>query len=166
MILSYKNFEPIIDTTCFIATNATVIGKVKLNARVSIWYGAVLRGDVDCIELGEGSNIQDNAVVHCDHGTPTLIGKYVTIGHGAIIHACDIGDNTLIGMGAVILSGAKIGKHCIVGAGALVTGSTTIPDHSMVFGSPAKVIRSVTNSEIEQIKENASNYIKYAEDYK
>ncbi|WP_421077363.1 gamma carbonic anhydrase family protein [Methanothermococcus sp. Ax23] len=142
-----------------IAKNATVIGDVKLEEDVNIWYGAVLRGDVDKIVVKKGSNIQDNCVIHCSEGYPTIIGEYVSIGHGAVIHGCTIGDNVLIGMNSTILNGAKIGDNCIVGAHSLITQNKIIPPNSLVMGAPAKVVRMLNDEEIKSIRNNALRYI-------
>ena len=143
----------------FVAGNATVLGDVTLGARSSVWYGCVLRGDINSIEIGEGTNIQDLAMVHLadDHGVK--VGRYCTIGHSAIIHACEIGDECLIGMGATILDGAKIGDHCIVGANALVTQRFVAPPGSMILGSPAKVVRQLTEAELLGLRAWAEKYI-------
>ncbi len=143
----------------FIAPSADVVGDVVMGACSSIWYQAVLRGDGDPIRIGRCSNIQDGCILHTDKGYPIVIGDYVTIGHGAIIHGCTIGDNTLIGMGAIILNGAEIGKNCLIGAGALVTQGVKIPDGMMVLGSPAKVRRVLTSEEIEKNREAAEEYL-------
>ena len=134
----------------YIAPDAVVTGDVVLGDKVNIWYGAVLRGDCGRITLGEGTNIQDRCVLHEE----TTLGKNCTVGHGAIVHGCTVGDNTLIGMGALVLTGAVIGNNCIIGAGALVTGKTVAPDGSVLLGSPAKVVKSAT---AEQIAENEHN---------
>ena len=139
----------------YIAPNATVVGDVTLQADVNIWYGAVLRGDNGRITVGEGTNIQDNAVVHDE----TTIGKFCTIGHGAIIHGCTLGDNTLIGMGAIVLSGAVLGEGCLVGAGALVTGKTNAPAGSILLGSPAKIVKTMTDAQLAENRRNAEHYI-------
>lgn len=142
----------------YIARGATVIGDVTLGNHVSIWYGAVLRGDINSITVGDGSNIQDNAVVHLADDFGVRIGRHVTIGHGAIVHACTIGDECLIGMGATVLDGAVIGAQSIIGAGALVTQRTQIPPGSMVLGSPAKVTRPLTPQERDGLKYWAEKY--------
>ena len=142
----------------YIAPNATVVGDVKLADNVNIWYGAVLRGDNGTISVGEGTNIQDNAVVH----DATTIGKFCTVGHSAIIHGCTVGDSCLVGMGAIILSGAVIGDHCMVGAGALVTSKMNAPAGSLILGSPAKVIRPLTEEELRDMEQNAQNYVNHA----
>lgn len=155
-----------IHETAFIAPGAVVLGNVTIGERSSIWYHAVLRGDRDSIVIGSESNIQDNAVVHMDSGYPVEIGDHVTIGHGAIVHGCRIGDNTMIGMGAILMNGCKIGKNCIVGAGALVTQNVEIPDHSLVIGNPAKVKRTVTEEEICHNLKNAQMYAEEAQNMK
>jgi len=141
--------------TVYIAPNATVVGDVELSRDVSIWYGAVLRGDNGRITVGEGTNIQDNAVVHDE----TTIGTYCTIGHSAIIHGCTIGDNCLVGMGAVVLSGAVLGDGCLVGAGALITGKTKAPAGSILLGNPAKVVKTITPEQLAENRKNAEHYI-------
>lgn len=151
--------NPVIGDGCYIAPGAVVIGDVEMEAHSSVWFNATVRGDINAIRIGEGSNIQDNAVVHLADDFPCLIGNYVTVGHSAIIHACTIGDETLIGMGAVVLDGAKVGNQCLVGAKALVTGGTEIPDGSLVLGSPAKVIRPLTPDERASLKPWAEKYV-------
>lgn len=148
--------------TAFIAPGAVVLGDVTLGADVGIWYNATVRGDRGSVAIGRGSNIQDNAVVHLDSGHPVVIGENVTVGHGAIVHGCTIGDNSLIGMGAIIMNGAHIGKNCIVGAGALVTQGMQVLDNSLVLGSPAKVKRSVTEEELAANLYNAQLYVEEA----
>ena len=149
---------PCIAPSAFVAHNAVVAGDVTLGQQVSVFFGAVLRAEHDSVTVGDGSNVQDGCVIHCDPGYPVSIGKNCTIGHGAIIHGCTIGDNTLIGMGAIVLNGAKIGNNCIIGAGALVTGTAVIPDGSLAVGSPARVKRSVTSAETESTLASAENY--------
>ena len=142
----------------WIAPNAQVIGKVVLGTGTSIWFGAALRGDNEPVTVGEGSNIQENAVLHTDWGYPVTVGKNCTIGHGAIVHGCTVGDNTLIGMGAVILNGAKIGNNCLVGAGALVTEGKEFPDGSLIVGSPAVAKRQLSPEAIEGLAKSARGY--------
>jgi carbonic anhydrase/acetyltransferase-like protein (isoleucine patch superfamily) len=142
----------------WVAPNATVIGDVTLEKNTSIWFNATLRGDVENIYIGEGSNIQDGSVLHTDPGYPLKVGKNVTVGHLVMLHGCSVGDNSLIGIGAVILNNAKIGNNCIIGANALITENKIIPDNSLVVGSPGIVIRKVTNEEINLIKENGIRY--------
>jgi len=139
----------------YLAPNATVVGDVTLDADVNIWYGAVLRGDNGPIRVGTGTNIQDNAVVH----DPTTVGKFCTIGHGAILHGCTVADHCLIGMGAIVLNGARLEEGCMVGAGALVTGKLHAPAGSLVLGNPAKVIRPLTEEELQHNRENAHHYV-------
>ena len=143
----------------YIAPGAYVVGDVSLGESVGIWYNAVVRGDTNAIFIGTNSNVQDNATLHTDAGFQVHVGEGVTIGHNAIVHGCTVGDNTVIGMGSIILSGAKIGRNCIIGAGSLVTGKMCIPDNSLAFGNPAKVVRMVTEEEIEANKQNATHYV-------
>ena len=157
--------KPNIDPSVFVAPGAVILGDVTIEKNCSIWYNSTIR----CIEapilIGEGSNVQDNAVIHVSHNQPVTIGSYVTIGHGAIIHGCTIEDSTLIGMGAIILNGAKIGKNCIIAAGALIPQNKVIPDNSLVMGSPGKIIRQVTEEEIIKNRQNAEEYIHQAAIY-
>ena len=142
----------------WVAPNATIIGDVTLEKNSSVWFNAVIRGDNENIHVGEGSNVQDGSVLHTDPGCPLRIGKDVTIGHIVMLHGCTIGDNTLIGIGAVILNNAKIGKNCIIGAKALITENKEIPDNSLVVGAPGRVVRKLTDDEIGKITENAKHY--------
>lgn len=151
-----------IDETAYLAQGAVVVGDVEIGALSSVWHNAVLRGDVAPITVGAGSNVQDCAVLHGATGFGVVVGDGVTIGHGAIVHGCTIGDNTLIGMGAIVLNGAQIGRDCIVGAGAVVTQGTVIPDSSVAFGSPARVVRSVTAQERSANRANAQEYVRLA----
>jgi len=149
----------------FIAPNASVIGSVVLGNRVSVWHNAVIRGDLEHIVVGDDTNIQDGAVLHTDHGLPLLVGRGVIVGHLAVLHACTVGDFTLIGIHAVVLSGASIGTHCIVGANALVPEGARFPDRSLVLGTPARVIRPVTDDEITRIKDGVDWYLQTAQRY-
>ncbi len=149
----------------FIAPNATVLGDVVLEDNVSVWFGAVLRADNDNITVGRGSNIQDNSVIHVDPGKPVKIGEEVIVGHAAIIHGATVGNNTLIGMRSTLLNGAKIGNWCIVGAHALVTENMEIPDFSIVMGSPAKVVKILSEEQKEKVRKNAEVYIELARKY-
>ena len=144
----------------YIAPTATVVGDVKLGENVNIWYGAVLRGDAGTITVGRGTNIQDNAVLH----EKTTLGQYCTVGHGAIVHGCNVGDRCMIGMGSIILDGAVLGDNCMVGAGALVTGKTNAPAGSLLLGSPAKVVKQVTDEQIAHQREMAEQYISRAKE--
>jgi carbonic anhydrase/acetyltransferase-like protein (isoleucine patch superfamily) len=149
----------------WVAESAEVIGKVELHQNASVWPRVVIRGDNDLIQIGEGSNVQDASVLHTDPGYPLLLGKRVTIGHQVMLHGCQIGDGSLVGIGAVILNGAKIGKNCLVGAGALVTEGKEFPDGSMILGSPAKVVKTLTSEQIAGIGEIADRYVKNAQRY-
>jgi len=145
------------------APNAVIIGDVTLEKNTSIWFNSTLRGDIENIHIGEGSNVQDGSVLHTDPGYPLKVGKNVTVGHLVMLHGCTIGDNSLIGIGAVILNNAKIGKNCVIGAKSLITENKEIPDNSLVVGSPGRVSRKVTDEEVKAIKENA---IRYQENWK
>ncbi len=158
--------KPKIHQESFIAPGAIVYGDVAVGACSSIWFHATVRGERAGVVIGEGSNIQDNCVVHVDADHAVEIGKNVTVGHGAIVHGCKIGDNTLIGMGAILLNGVSIGKNCIIGAGALVTQNTVIPDNSLAVGSPAKVMRKVTPQEAAGNLKNAQRYVEESKEYK
>lgn len=149
----------------FVAENATLIGDVLLKAGSSVWFNAVLRADNARIEVGQRSNVQDGAVLHTDPGIALVLGDNVTVGHNAMLHGCVVGDNTLIGIGSVILNHAKIGKNCIVGANALVTENMDVPDNSLVVGSPAKVIRKLDRQAEELLSLNAEVYVKHAARY-
>jgi len=142
-----------------IAKNATVIGDVELSEDVNIWYGAVIRADINKITIKKGSNVQDNCVVHCSKEYPTSIGEGVSIGHGAVIHGCTIEDNVLVGMNSTVLNGARVGKNSIIGANALVVQNKEIPPNSLVLGVPGKVVRTLTDEEIDSIKDNAKRYL-------
>lgn len=150
--------KPTVHPGAFVAFNATVRGDVRIEEGASIFYGAVLRGDRAPITIGPGSNIQENCVVHVEYDLPVVLGRDVTVGHGAILHGCTVGDETLIGMGAIVLNGAKIGRHCLIGAGALVTQNMVIPDGSLAFGSPAKIRGTLTDEAIEEIRASAASY--------
>ena len=162
----YLNTHPKIDPSAYIAEGATVIGAVDIKRDVSIWHSAVLRGDINSITIDEGSNIQDGSVVHLADDFGVSIGKFVTVGHSAVIHACTIQDECLIGMNATILDGAIIGKQCIIGANALITKGTQIPEGSLVLGSPAKVVRILTEEERLSIKPWAEKYVITAQFHK
>lgn len=150
----------------YIADGAIVLGNVSVGEESSIWFHSTVRADRAEIIIGNRSNIQDNAVVHVDEGFPVHIGNNVTIGHGAVIHGCRINDNTLIGMGAIILNGARIGENCVIGAGALVTQNMIIPDNSLVIGCPAKIMRQVTAEEVRGNLSNADEYVKESLEYR
>ena len=163
MLYDLENKKPKNLGENWVAPNASVIGNVTLEKNTSIWFNATLRGDIENIYVGEGSNVQDGSVLHTDPGYPLKIGKNVTVGHMVMLHGCTIGDNSLIGIGAVILNNAKIGNNCVIGAKSLITENKEIPDNSLVVGSPGRVIRKVTDDESKAIKENA---IRYQENWK
>lgn len=156
---------PLLAEGAWVAESAEVIGKVELHQDASIWPKVVIRGDNDLIQIGEGSNVQDASVLHTDPGYPLMIGKHVTVGHQVMLHGCQIGDGSLIGIGAVILNGAKIGKNCLVGAGALVTEGKEFPDGSMIIGTPAKAVKELTAEQIAGIHDIAGRYVKNAQRY-
>jgi len=162
MIIEFQGKKPGIADGVFIAENSTVIGDVTIESDASIWYGAVLRGDIDSIKIGKRSNIQDLSVIHVDKGKPTFVGEDVTVGHGAILHGCHIEDCCLIGMGAIILDGAEIGTGTIVAAGALVPPDKKIGPHKLVAGIPAKTVRTLSEKDFEELKHHAGSYAEYA----
>jgi carbonic anhydrase/acetyltransferase-like protein (isoleucine patch superfamily) len=147
------------------APTATLVGKVRLDAGASVWFGAVLRGDNELIHIGENSNVQDGTVMHTDMGYPLNIGRSVTIGHNAMLHGCSVGDFSLIGINAVVLNGAKIGKYCIIGANALIPEGKEIPDGSLVMGSPGKVVRELTEQQKKMLEASAAHYVHNAQRY-
>lgn len=161
-----KRKEPVFGENVYVAPGAVVIGDVTLKDRAGVWFHAVVRAEEAKITIGKDTNIQDNCVLHVDSGADVTIGDGVTVGHGAILHGCTVGDHTLIGMGAIVLNHAVIGSNCIVGAGALVPEHKIIPDNSVVFGSPAKVVRTVTEEEARHIRENAEHYVNAAAEYR
>ena len=166
MIYDFEEHTPKMDPKSWVASNAVIIGKVELKKDSNIWFNVTLRGDVEPITVGEGSNVQDGSVLHTDPGCPVVIGKNVTIGHLVMLHGCIIEDDCLIGIGSTILNKAKIGKNSIIGANALVTENKVIPERSLVLGSPGKVVRQVTDEEIKSIKENAEHYVANYKKYK
>jgi len=166
MIKDFENNTPIMHENSWVADNAVLIGKVILEKDVNIWFNVVLRGDIETIKIGEGSNVQDGSVFHTDPSCPLTLGKNVTVGHMVMLHGCLVDDNTLIGIGSTILNKTKIGKNCIIGANTLIPENKIIPDRSLVLGSPGKVIRQVTDKEIEEIKENAKHYVENYKKYK
>jgi carbonic anhydrase/acetyltransferase-like protein (isoleucine patch superfamily) len=166
MLRPYRGRVPTVHSTAFVDESAQVIGDVEIGPETSVWMNAVIRGDVNVIRVGQRSNIQDGCVVHVMHDThPALIGDEVTVGHGAIVHGCTIADRVLIGMGAIVLNGARVGDDCIVAAGSLVTEGMQIPPRSLVMGSPARVRRPLTDAEVASIREYADNYVRYKKDY-
>ena len=165
-IHSLPGRDPEIHESAFVAPTADLIGAVTVGPDASIWYQAVLRADINRIEIGEGSNIQDGCVIHLEKNQGTTVGKVVTVGHKAMLHACVVEDECLIGMGSIVMDGAVVGARSIVGAGALVTMNTKIPPGSLVLGAPAKVVRQLTADEQASLKQGALNYVEYQKDYK
>ncbi|MFT3780241.1 MAG: gamma carbonic anhydrase family protein [Ottowia sp.] len=150
---------PQVHSTAWIADSAEVMGNVHLGPDASVWFGCVLRGDTETMTIGEGSNVQDLSVLHADLGQPLAIGRHVTVGHKVMLHGCTIGDESLIGIGAIVLNGARIGRNCLVGAGALVTEGKEFPDGSMIVGAPARAVRQLTPEQIEGLRRSAQHYI-------
>ena len=161
-LAKFLSKSPETSQAAFVANTASLMGDVRLGRDSSVFYHAVLRGDIESIHIGEGTNVQDGAIVHLADDIPARVGAFCTIGHAAIVHACTIGDLCLVGMKAVVLDGAEIGDECLIGAGALVTGRTKIPARSLVLGSPAKVVRQLTEPEIRSLRESADKYIAVA----
>ncbi len=151
--------SPVIHDSAYVAAEATVIGAVHLAANTSVWAGAVLRGDNEPIVVGENSNIQEGSVLHTDPGCPLTLGKGVTVGHQAMLHGCTVGDNSLIGIQAVVLNNAVIGKESLVGAGAVVTEGKVFPERSLILGAPAKVVRTLTDEDVANLRRNAQSYV-------
>ena len=172
MLKSFREKKPRIDASAFIAETSSIVGDVEIGPRVSVWYGVTLRGDINSIVIGEETNIQEGSVVHVDSpetrgtGGRTVLGKRVTVGHGAIIHACEIGDECLIGMGAIILSGAKIGEGSLVAAGSLVREGQEFPPGSMIAGNPAVVKKTLSGDQKEVIRASARHYVDLAEEHR
>jgi carbonic anhydrase/acetyltransferase-like protein (isoleucine patch superfamily) len=158
-IYSLDGVRPEIADNAYVAPSAQVIGNVKMADHSSVWFGAVIRGDNDLIEIGARTNIQDNSVLHTDPGIPLIIGDGVIVGHQVMLHGCKIGENTLIGIGATILNGAEIGKNCIIGAHSLITEGKVIPDGSMVVGSPGRIIKSLTEQHFQMLRINSEVYV-------
>lgn len=164
-IYELEGRAPQLAASAWVADSAQVMGDVTLGEEVSVWFGSVLRGDSSNLQIGAGSNIQDGSVLHSDPGQPLIVGERVTVGHKVMLHGCTIGDESLIGIGAVVLNGAKIGRNCLVGAGALVTEGKEFPDGSMIIGSPAKAVRVLTAEQIEGLRQSAQHYIDNARRY-
>ncbi|GBC84092.1 Carnitine operon protein CaiE [bacterium HR11] len=165
-IYSFRGKTPVVDPTAWVAPTATLIGDVVLGPHVSVWFGAVLRADMHFIRVGAYSNLQDNVVVHVTKDLyPTEIGEYVTVGHGAIVHACRVGSRCLIGMGAIVMDGAEVGDESLVAAGALVPPGMRIPPRSLVMGVPARVVRALSDEEVARIHENTLLYVEYKDVY-
>ncbi len=165
MVIKYLNKEPFIEENVFCAENATLIGEIVIEKDASIWFNSVLRADNELIKIGEGSNIQDNCTIHVDEGFSVIVGKGVTVGHNVILHGCKVGDNSIIGMGSILLDGAEIGENTIIGAGSLVTSGKKIPSGVLCLGSPAKVIRELTEEEVQSIRNSSNHYIDKSKKY-
>ena len=166
MIFNLGKHQSDVADDAFIAPSAVVIGDVKLHPESSIWFGAVLRGDIETITIGRGSNIQDGTVCHTDPNNPCTIGDFVTVGHMAMLHGCTIGDGSLIGIGATMMNGSSVGKECIVGAHALVTEGKKFPDGVVIMGAPAKVVRELNDDDRAKLRANAERYVERAKRYK
>ena len=165
MIYTLQNLKPEIANDAFIAPNAMLIGDVHVHAESSVWFGAVLRGDIERITIGRGSNVQDGSVMHTDPNNPCALGEDVTVGHMAMLHGCSVGDNSLIGIGATLLNGSSIGENCIVGAHTLITEGKTFPAGTLIMGTPGKIVRELAREEIEAISANSARYVKRAQLY-
>jgi carbonic anhydrase/acetyltransferase-like protein (isoleucine patch superfamily) len=165
-VYELDGIAPDIADSAWVADSAQVMGAVHMGADASVWFGTVVRGDTASITIGEGSNVQDASVLHADLGMPLAIGRHVTVGHQVMLHGCTIGDETLIGIGAIVLNGAKIGKNCLVGAGALVTEGKEFPDGSMILGSPARVVKQLTTEQMQGLRQSAQHYIDNARRFK
>lgn len=166
MIMDFEGINPKINKNTYISESVDIIGNVEIDENANIWFGTRLRGDINKIVIGANTNIQENSVVHVDVNSPCIIGKDVTIGHGAIIHGCTISDNVLVGMGSIILNNAQIGKNTIIGAGSLVTQGKSFKDGVLILGNPAKIVRELTDDEIKSIKSSADNYVNLSKRYK
>ena len=165
-IYELDGVAPEIAASAWVAGSAEVMGRVTLGEDASVWFGTVVRGDTESITIGAGSNIQDASVLHADLGKPLVVGCNVTVGHQVMLHGCTIGDESLIGIGAVVLNGARIGRNCLVGAGSLVTEGKEFPDGSMIIGSPAKAVRQLSPEQIEGLRQSARHYIDNARRFK
>lgn len=166
MIKEFEGIMPEIDESVFVAESADIIGDVKIGKNSSVWYNTVLRGDEHAIRIGKNTNIQDGTVVHVGLDVDTVIGDNVTVGHNALVHGCKIGNNSLVGMGAIVLNGAEIGEFCMIGAGALVTQNKKFPDGMLIIGSPAKAVRELTEEEKQSLIKSADDYCANAQKYK
>ncbi|OOM74281.1 2,3,4,5-tetrahydropyridine-2,6-dicarboxylate N-acetyltransferase [Clostridium puniceum] len=166
MIINFMDKKPTVQEDVYISGTSVIIGDVTLKRNTNVWFGAVLRGDVASIIIGENTNVQENAIIHVDENEHVEVGEGCTIGHGAIIHGCKIGNNTLIGMGAIILNGAQIGNNTIVGAGSLVTQNKKFEDGVLILGNPAKVVRNLTEEEIKNNKKSCLGYIELSKKIK
>lgn len=166
MLYALGDRVPQVHPSCFVADNAQLMGSVVLEEDASVWFGVVMRGDNDPLVIGRESNVQDNTVIHTDAGIPVRVGRGVTVGHQCMLHGCEIGDYSLIGIGAIVLNGAKIGSHCLIGAGALITEDKVIPDRSLVLGSPGKVVRQLTDEQALVLEASAAHYVDNAKRFR
>ncbi len=165
-IYQLRDDAPVVPESAYVAPNATLIGKVTLGERASVWFNVVIRADNEPVHIGEGSNVQEAVVLHTDPGFPMNIARNVTIGHQAMLHGCTVGEGSLVGIQSVVLNGAVIGRNCLVGAGAIVTEGKTFPDRSLILGAPARVVRELTDQEIANIADAAAIYVRRRELYK
>lgn len=165
MMLAYQGVRPTVGPACFVAPNAILVGSVRLDEKASVWFGAVLRGDVAAIRIGATSNVQDGVIIHADPGFPVDIGRGVTIGHAAKLHGCTVEDGALIGIGATVLDGAVIGKQALIGANALVPPGKVIPERALVMGSPGKIVRMLTDDEVTELAWAAEEYVRISAEY-
>jgi carbonic anhydrase/acetyltransferase-like protein (isoleucine patch superfamily) len=166
MLCRFKGMEPKVDPSVYVADGARLIGDVTIGAEASIWFNAVLRGDLAPIVIGASSNIQDGTVGHVNPGQPLLVGEGVSVGHNAIIHGCTIGNGTLIGMGAIVLNGAEIGEYALIGAGSLITENKKIPPYTLSMGSPAKVVRELRPEDLERMRRTTESYVVKGKEYR
>jgi carbonic anhydrase/acetyltransferase-like protein (isoleucine patch superfamily) len=166
MIYALGTRRPSIHSSCFVAADAQVIGSVALERDARVWFSVVLRGDNELITIGPESNVQDASVIHTDAGIAVNVGRGVTIGHRVMLHGCEVGDYSLIGIGAIVLNNAKIGSHCLIGAGTLITEGKRIPDRSLVIGSPGRVIRTLTDADVLMLEASAAHYVENAKRYR
>ena len=166
MRYTLEGVAPEIDPTAWVAPTAVVIGRCRMAAHASLWFGAVVRGDNELIVIGEGSNVQENCVLHTDPGFPLTIERDVTVGHLAMLHGCEVGEGSLIGIGATVMNGARIGKRCLIGAHAFVPEGKEIPDDSLVMGQPGKVVRTVSAEQAARMKQGTETYVRRAETYR
>ena len=165
MLYDLGERKPSIHPSCFVADSAQVIGSIRLEQDASVWFGAILRGDNELLTIGPESNVQDGSIIHTDAGIEVRLGRGVTVGHRVMLHGCEVGDYSLVGIGAVVLNRAKIGKHCLIGAGALITEDKVIPDRSLVLGSPGRVVRQVSDNEVLVLEGSAAHYVHNARRY-
>ena len=166
MIITHHGMTPQIDASAYIQQSAQIIGDVRIGPESSVWFNAVVRGDVCAIRIGARVNIQDNTTIHVfSGGIPTILGDGVSVAHNVVAHACTIGDFTLVGMGAIVLDGAEVGEECLIGAGAVVTPRTKVPPHSLVLGNPGKVVRPLTPEEVASLHRSANNYVRFSREY-